>query len=80
MEVSLALPLRLSVLQLPLFLLNNNQEVPRGWEPEKSTISRKKYERKDLFGKGTNMPDITARPDSNSLHVTTNLLQCVTPG
>ena len=26
------------------------------------------------------MPDITARPDSNRLHVATNLLQCVTSG
>ena len=67
-------------MQLPLFNLNNNGEGTRGWEPDKSTISRKKYESKDLFRKGTNMPDITARPDSNRLHVTTNLLQCVTPG
>ena len=80
MEVSLGLPRRPSALQLPLFDLNNNGEGARGWEPEKSTISREKYESKDLFRKGTNMLDINARPDSNRLHVTTNLLQCVTPG
>ena len=80
MEVSLGLPRRFSALQLPLFDLNNNGEGTTGWEPDKSTISRRKYESKDLFRKGTNMPDITARPDSNRLHVTTNLLQCVTPG
>ena len=33
-----------------------------------------------FFKKGTNLPDITARPDSNRLHVTANLPQCVTPG
>ena len=80
MEVSLGLPRRLSALQLPLFDLNNNGEGGRGWEPDISTILRKKYESKDLFRKGTKMPDITARPDSNRLHNTTYLLQCVTPG
>ena len=80
MEVSLGLARRLSALQLLLFDLNNNGERARGWELDKSTTSRKKYESKDLFRKGTNMLDITARPDSNRLHVTTNLLQCVTPG
>ena len=80
MEVSLDLPRRLSALQLPLFDLKNNGEGARGWEPDKSIISRKKYESKDLFRKGTNIPDITARPDCNRLHVTANLLQCVTPG
>ena len=48
---------------------------PRGLEPDNSTILRKKYESKDLFRKGTNMPDITTRPESNKLQVTTNLLQ-----
>ena len=72
MEVSLGLPRRLSALQLPLFDLNNNGEGAGCWEPDKSTISRKKYESKDLFRKGTNMPDITVRPDSNRLYVTTN--------
>ena len=46
---------------------------------DNSTISKKKYERMDFFQKGTNMPNITARVDSNRLHATTNLLQCVTP-
>ena len=44
-------------------------------KPDIFTILRKKYENKDLFRKGTNIPDITARPDSNRLHVTSNLLQ-----
>ena len=26
------------------------------------------------------MPEITARPDSNRLHATINLLECVIPG
>ena len=80
MKVSLGLPRKLSALQLPLFDLNNNGERARGWEPDKSTISRKKYESKDLLRKDTNMPNTTTRPDSNRLHVTTDLLQCVTPG
>ena len=71
------MPRKLSALQLPLFDLNNYGEVTGGWEPDNSTILTKKYESKDLFRKGTNMPDITARPDSNRLHVTTNLLQCL---
>ena len=71
------MPRKLSALQLPLFDLNNYGEVAGGWEPDNSTILRKKYESKDLFRKGTNMPDITARPDSNRLHVKTNLLQCL---
>ena len=80
MKVSLGLPRKLSALQLPLFDLKNNGEGARGWEPDKSTISRKKYESKDLLRKDTSMPNITARPDSNRLHVTTDLLQCITPG
>ena len=66
---------KLSALQLPLFDLNNYGEVTGGLEPDNSTILRKKYESKYLFREGTNMPDITARPDSSRLHVTTNLLQ-----
>ena len=66
---------KLSALQLPLFDLNNYGEVTGGLEPDNSTILRKKYESKDLFRKDTNMPDITATPDSNRLHVATNLLQ-----
>ena len=83
MDVSLGLPRRLSALKLPLFDLNNYRKGARGWEPDTSTILRKKYESKDLFRKGANMPDITARPNSNRLHVThvtTNLLQCITAG
>ena len=80
MELSLRLPRRLSALQLFLFDLNNNEEGAKGWELDKSTISRKKNESKDLFRKGTNMPDITARPGSNRLHVITNLLECIAPG
>ena len=68
---------KLSALQLPLFDLNNYGEVAGGLEPDNSTILRKKYESKDLLRKGTNIPDITARPDNNRLHVTTNLLQCL---
>ena len=48
-----------------------------GLDPDSSTILRKKYESKDLFRKGTNIADITARPDSNRRHVVTNLLQCL---
>ena len=65
----------LSALQLPLFDLNNYGEVTGGLEPDNSTILRKKYGSKDLFRKGTNIPDFTASPDSNRLHVTTNLQQ-----
>ena len=71
------MPRKLSALQLPLFDLNNYGEVAGGWEPNSSSILKKKYESKDLFRKATNMQDITARPDSNTLHVTTNLLQCL---
>ena len=71
---------KLSALELPLFDLNNSGEVTGGLEPDNCIILRKKYESKDLFRKDTNIPDITARPDSNRLHVTTNLLQCVDLG
>ena len=64
-------------MQLPLFDLNNYGGLTGGLEPDNSTILRKKYESKDLFGKGTNIPDISATPDSNRLRVTTNLLQCL---
>ena len=77
MYVSLGLAQKLSALQLPLFDLNNYGEVTGGLEPDNSTILRKKYESNDLFRKSTNIPDITARPDSNRLHVTTKLLQCL---
>ena len=71
------MPRNLSALQPPLLDLNNYGDVARGWEPDNSTILKKKYESKDLFRKATNMQDITARPDSNKLHVTNNLLQCL---
>ena len=51
-----------------------DEEGTGDWEPDTSTTLRKKYESKDLFRKGTNMSDVTARPDSNRRQVTTNLL------
>ena len=75
MQVSLGLARKLSVLQLSLFDLNNYGEVTGAWS--RITVLWKKYESNDLFRKDTNMPDITARPDSNRLHVTINLLRCL---
>ena len=77
MLVSFGLARKLSALQLVLFDLNSYGEVTGGLKLDNSTILRKKYESKDLVRKDTNMPDITATPDSNRLHVATNLLQCL---
>ena len=47
-------------MQLPLYYLKNYGKRAGGLEPDNSTILKKKYESKDLFRKGTNMPDVTA--------------------
>ena len=47
-------------MQLPLYHLKNYGKRAGGLEPDNSTILKKKYESKDLFRKGTNMPDVTA--------------------
>ena len=70
-----------SILAYPLWGFNNNITTTRfHHSSENSTILKKKYESKDFFKKALNMPDITARPDSNRLHATTNSLQSVTSG
>ena len=70
-----------SILTYPLCKFNDNITTTSFYHSsDNSTILKKKYESKDFFlKKGINMPDITARPDSNRLHVTTDLLQCITP-
>ena len=57
---------------LPLLVFTNKEN--------NSTILKKIFYASIFSKKGTNMSDITARPNSKRLHVTANFLQCVTPG